>query len=232
MSQFQRQPFRWLLVSLLCLMVLIPADRRAVGDRLLAGGLLTVAFLAGFVVVFQNRRDRAAGLITGLPALAALWLWHLGVELPRVPVVVIAHAASVLFLALTTMVILKTVFHLRDVTADAVAGALCGYWRWGVMFGHVYCLVEEIAPGSFVGVGSTIAPADSGQAHALLTYFSFVTLTTVGYGDITPATGVGRGLAMVEAVLGQFYLAVLVAVLIGKMVARVLSNGDGALRER
>jgi len=231
MTRFQRQPFLWLLASLLCLLVLMPADRRTLGEQLLAGGLFTVAFLTGFAVIFKNPRDRVVGLLTGIPALAFVWLWHLGADISRVPVAAIAHSTSILFLAMTTIVILKTVFQLRDVTADAVAGALCGYLLVGVLFGHAFCLVEELVPGSFAGPELETGRADSGRMHALLTYFSFVTLTTVGYGDITPSVGLGRGLAMVEAVVGQFYLAVLVAVLIGKMVARALSNGEVAPAE-
>jgi hypothetical protein len=77
-----------------------------------------------------------------------------------------------------------------------------------------------VAPGSFGG----LPPAAGGpHAHFLLTYFSFVTLTTVGYGDITPAGDTARALAMIEAVAGQFYLAVLIAELVGKRLAQATS---------
>jgi hypothetical protein len=93
-----------------------------------------------------------------------------------------------------------------------------------VLFGHGYSLVEALAPGSFRGGDFVTGPPDPGRVHLTLTYFSFVTLTTVGYGDVAPAAGLARGLANVEAIVGQFYLAVLVADLIGKRVAQALSE--------
>jgi hypothetical protein len=220
-----RQPYVWMLVALLCLLVLIPADRNSVGGRLLTGGLETAAYLAGFAVVFRARGRRAIGLLIGVPALSALWAGHVAPDLPRVPLSVAAHVLSILFLGLTTAIILRTVVQLRDVTTDAVAGALCGYLLVGVIFGHGYSLVQLFVPGSFQGGEFATGQLDPGQERMTLTYFSFVTLTTVGYGDVTPVTGVARGLAIVEAIVGQFYLAVLIADLIGKRVAQALATG-------
>ena len=75
-------------------------------------------------------------------------------------------------------------------------------------------------PGSFRGID----PGAGGhRTHFLFTYFSFITLTTVGYGDITPGGDTARALALVESVAGQFYLAVLIADLVGKRVAQAVS---------
>ncbi len=83
------------------------------------------------------------------------------------------------------------------------------------MWGIVYLLLNVIAPGSFVGItGETW----SEQLNEF-TYHSFVTLTTLGYGDITPAAPVARTLNYLEAVLGQMYLTVLVAALVGIHIA-------------
>jgi hypothetical protein len=89
----------------------------------------------------------------------------------------------------------------------------------------VYSLLEAVAPGSFRLRQDLATPVhDPERRQFLLTYFSPVTLTTVGYGDITPGSDPARGLAAVEAVLGQFYIAVLIAELIGKRVAQALSG--------
>jgi hypothetical protein len=219
-----RRPFVWMLVALLCLLVLIPADRTTVWGRLLTGALFTAAYLAGFAIVFRQPRERVIGLLTGVPALAAVWA-GVAVAPPPPPALTVAgHILSVLFLALTTTVILRTVFRLSEVTTDAVAGALCGYLLLGVAFGHAYSVFELAAPGSFLGGNLAADSSDLGRAHAVLTYFSVATLTTVGYGDVTPATGATRGLANVEAIVGQFYLAVVIADLIGKRVAQALAH--------
>jgi voltage-gated potassium channel Kch len=226
-SRLARRPFVWMLAALLCLLVLIPADRNTVGGRFLAAVLFTAAFLAGFAIVFKHRRQRLAGLLTGVPAAAAIWAGLVMTPPPPPSLTLVGHGLSILFLAVTTTEILKTVFRLADVTTDAVAGALCGYLLLGVAFGHAYTLIELSAPGSFLGGNLAADGADPGKAHAVLTYFSVATLTTVGYGDVTPATGVTRGLANVEAIVGQFYLAVVVADLIGKRVALALAEQGG-----
>jgi len=223
MNWLLRRPFVWMLAALLCLLVLIPADRNTVAGRLLAGALFTGAYLAGFAVVFRRPRQRTGGLLTGVPALATVWAGIAVTPAPPVPLTVAGHGLSILFLAVTTTVILQEVAQLAEVTTDAVAGALCGYLLVGVGFGHAYSLIEALAPGSFVGHDLAAGGAGPGRTHAVLTYFSLSTLTTVGYGDVTPATGVTRGLANVEAIVGQFYLAVVVADLIGKRVGSQLA---------
>jgi voltage-gated potassium channel Kch len=89
------------------------------------------------------------------------------------------------------------------------------------VFGHLYCFFETAVPGSFEGHGTIPERLPQGERlFFLLGYFSMVTLTTVGYGDIIPATDAVRGLAAVEAVAGQFYIAVLIAELIGRRLVR------------
>ena len=220
-----RRRFLWLLTALLGLLVLVPADRADAAGRVVTVGLITAVYLAGFGVVLAEPRHRLAGLLFGLPALAGAWSGAANPAAPHDAVVVARHAAAVLFLVFVTYVVLRSVFRPRAVTVDDVAGALCGYLLIGAAFGHAFCLAEELAPGSFHGDDVFAAgPRDAGRVYLLLTYFSFVTLTTVGYGDITPASGLTRGLTTVEAVVGQFYLAVLIGDLIGKRVAQTLAE--------
>ena len=99
------------------------------------------------------------------------------------------------------------------------------YLLLGLGFAHLYCILKAAVPGSFRASDEILAQIrDEGRVHFQLTYFSFVTLTTVGYGDIAPAQEGARGLAVVEAMLGQFYMAVLLGELIGKRVSQVLSE--------
>ena len=85
MTWSARQPFLWLLITILGLLVLLPADDGTAGGRLLAVGLLTAVYLAGFAVIYKERRHRAAGLLLGISALAAIWAEYLFGDLPRVP---------------------------------------------------------------------------------------------------------------------------------------------------
>jgi len=93
--------------------------------------------------------------------------------------------------------------------------ALNAYLLVGVFLGAIWVALEEVLPGSLLLGGSPIADMDLPDGI----YFSFVTLATLGYGDITPATPIARGLAVFEAVFGQLYLAVMVARLVSLRIA-------------
>jgi Ion channel len=101
---------------------------------------------------------------------------------------------------------LKFAFSAHSVSRQHVDAALSAYLLAGVFFGNLYWVLEQIQPGSFTFAG------ESSINSAI--YFSFVTLATLGYGDIVPRTDVARGLAIVEAVGGQLFLAVMIARLV------------------
>ncbi|MEL6448869.1 MAG: ion channel [Pseudomonadota bacterium] len=113
------------------------------------------------------------------------------------------------FFAYVSSIVLRDVFTSRSVTANTIVGAICAYILLGMLWGYLYSLVEAIQPGSF-----STDVQDTGLVGRFV-YFSMVTLTTLGYGDITPVSAAARGLAVVEATLGQVYLTVLVARLVG-----------------
>jgi hypothetical protein len=94
------------------------------------------------------------------------------------------------------------------VDAERIFAALDTYLLAGLIWGVGYWLIDQIWPASFGPVSESPIPL----AHAI--YFSFVTIATLGYGDIVPVSDLARGLAILEAVSGQFYLAVLVARLV------------------
>jgi Ion channel len=101
---------------------------------------------------------------------------------------------------------LSFAFRAPSIDREHVYAALSAYLLAGVFFGNFYWVLEEIRPGSFTVSG------DFSASSAI--YFSFVTLATLGYGDIVPRTDVARGLAIVEGVGGQLFLAVLIARLV------------------
>lgn len=108
-------------------------------------------------------------------------------------------------------VFLSRILSHRTVTSGTVSGALCVFLLLGLMWGVIYVSVETVVPGSFNGLSLS---AESPDRQGFF-YFSFVTLTTLGYGDITPATTAARSMATLEAVVGQVFLVVLVARLVG-----------------
>ena len=102
--------------------------------------------------------------------------------------------------------VLRFALRATQIDAEHLYAALSAYLLAGIFFGVLYWVLEQIGPGAFAG-------ADKFTRMSAL-YFSFVTLATVGYGDIVPRTDVARGLAIVEGVGGQLFLAVMVARLV------------------
>lgn len=102
----------------------------------------------------------------------------------------------------------------KTVTLRLLSATMTLYLILGLLWGTIYAFLESLVPGSFSG--GTLAQAyASGQVLESFTYFSFITLTTLGYGDITPQTMGAGALCQAEAIVGQFYTAVLVAYLVG-----------------
>ena len=111
---------------------------------------------------------------------------------------------------------LSFAFLARSIDREHVYAALSAYLLAGVFFGSFYWVLEQIHPGSFT-VSSEFSPNSA-------IYFSFVTLATLGYGDIAPRTDIARGLAIVEGVGGQLFLAVLIARLVSLYARRKEAN--------
>ena len=224
MDWMRRWKYRALLIALLFLIVVYPTMRGALAVRLVYEVLMATVFLAALMIVFTPR-TRFLAVALGAPTLVGLWTGYVLPDLPRVALGLSFHVAAVLFLAFTLITILTEVHRQDRVDADSIYGALGGYLLLGLGFGHLYCILETVTPGSFRVTDEVLAQLrDEGHVHFQLTYFSLATLTTVGFGDIVPAKPGARGLAVVEAMLGQFYVAALLGELIGKKVSQALAD--------
>lgn len=107
------------------------------------------------------------------------------------------------------VLLVRNLLSYRVITADLIYCAIATYFLIGVMWAGIYMVVEGISPGSFSGISEM----------SDLVYFSFVTLTTVGYGDISPQTILAKRLAIFEAAMGGIYLAVIIAMLVGRYMS-------------
>jgi voltage-gated potassium channel len=123
----------------------------------------------------------------------------------------ITLVVEIAFCSMTLVFTLQHVISGRVVDLNRIIGAICAYLLLGVTLGMANMLVALYVPGSFNGLSSA-----TGATHSQdLIYYSFVTLSTLGYGDITPASPLARVLAYLTAVLGQFYIAILIGMLVG-----------------
>jgi voltage-gated potassium channel len=220
-----RRRFLGLLIALGLLFVAYPALRGDTGGRVLYDALLVVVFVTSLLIVLTESRHRLVGLLLAIPTVAGALTGYALPELPRTPVVVASHGFAALFFGFTAAVILRTIYRERRVSQDSIYGAICGYLLTGVAFGHVYSLIEQVAPGSFHASDELTAELQNpDRAHFVFTYFSVLTLMGSGFGDVTPGTGIVRGVAVVEMVIGVFYVAILIADLLSKRVSQVLAE--------
>jgi voltage-gated potassium channel len=127
-----------------------------------------------------------------------------------------SYLSLIAFLLVSISYTLRQVAFGTEINTNRLVGAICVYLLLGVIWALVYSLLEFAAPSSFTGVGLGLSDAAGWDSSWI--YFSFVTLTTLGYGDITPVSETARSLVYLQAIAGQFYIAVLVAGLVSAYI--------------
>ncbi len=148
--------------------------------------------------------------------------------MPSTPAVLVGLIFSTVFFLFILIVLLHNIIDSVRAGADTIYAAMSAYLLLGVTWYFFYALVEIITPGAF-NFGSLIAHVESGAPHGelrLFSYYSLVTLSTLGYGDITPVTPLARSLSAMEAVTGQLFIAVLLARLVGLHIAQKKNPND------
>jgi len=180
----------------------------------------SILLISGVAIAWGRKRLFTVAVIVGGIALGVRWLaW--GYRSFRAELW--DDWATILAILVIAFVLLAQIFRTGRVTHVRIQGAIAVYVLFGIGYAHAYHVVGILHPGAFVAPkGELSQPAD-------WVYFSFVTLTTVGYGDITPAIPIARALAIGEALLGQLYLAIMVARLVAMELVfwqqKVMENG-------
>jgi hypothetical protein len=212
MTNWTSRPYTWLLIALVTLSLSHSLLPHLTGSYLPFHILLTIVYLIGFVAVCRTRTSFSIGLLLIVPALIGTWIRYATIHSPYFLMGIGFHLFAALSFAYLACVIIQGSYRQVAETADGLLGAFCAYFLVAVVFGHIYCLCEAVAPGSFVGGKDfTEEMLEDERRHFLLTYFSFITLTTVGFGDISPSSDPTRTFAAIEALTGQFYLVILIS---------------------
>lgn len=170
---------------------------------------LFLALAAGLITMVESRMLRMMGtvIVTGLVLFKSA-AFFLGVRW----VVVGDTLFTLLSLSALICIVYRQISAEGPVSAHRIRGAIAEYLLIAILFAFLYGLIEELAPGSLIIPESwTVSPVAHGEAYY---YFSIITLTTVGFGDITPVHPFVRSLVMLEALLGQLYPAILIARLV------------------
>ena len=198
---------RVLFGSLVLLVAVYPFLEQGILARATLLLLSTVIVVSGAYAVSATRRHLAFALLLAVPALVTGWT---SVFADARPIRYASYAASVTFYVYTLLLVLDDVLRKDDIRTDELLGALSVYILIGLTWSAAYHLVEDAHPGSFrsSSSGGQLTPGD-------LTYYSFVTLMTVGSGEIIPVSPTARSLTILEAMVGVVFVAVLIARLVG-----------------
>jgi hypothetical protein len=210
--------YGWLLIAMLTTLFVGPMVSGAHWGVRFTDWIAGLVIIAAIVSVTSDRRHAISlaviGLVTIVPQVLSayaegLWIGHL------------ANIGVLLFLFYLFILIQRDIFTQQNVTVDTLVGSICGYLLLAGIFAAICASLVLIEPNSFMFTASLPGDHDpsslhfQGSAFGLLSYFSLITLTTVGYGDIIPATSAARGVISAEALAGQAYLTIIVARMVG-----------------
>jgi hypothetical protein len=213
-SRVQPGSFPLLLGALLLLYVL-----NGVAVDLPANAILgrVVVACAGLYVLSASRTTLWLGmLVVALLITFEVRLWTLDPRVSRV----LRDTITTGFLLWVLVVVLREVFRRRTREVDAVVGALCGFLLILMVLVSVHGLIEALRPESYRMDGLPFSERSDAMLLATFQYFSTTTLTTVGFGDIVPVMAAARLVTGLEAMVGQLYLAVVIATLVGRVASR------------
>jgi hypothetical protein len=121
---------------------------------------------------------------------------------------------------------LRAVLRQKEITNETISMSISVYLLLGFTWALFYIVLHELQPLAFTLGGSSAVPLSEQQVFPILTYFSLTTLSTIGFGDITPVTLQARYAAVAEGITGQFYLAILVARLVGMQMSQAVSRQE------
>ena len=204
-----------LLVSLVLLIVLAPFLSEFTYGRLVESLLISFVLILATMTVGNRRWALAVAIILVTPALVARWLHHVHPGPLRAEIYAASGLAFVLFAV-------GNIFHfiLRAprVDLEVVCAGISGYLLLGIIWVLAYNIVWLHNPGAFAF--TVASPSGNTMEGFTAMYFSYVTLCTVGYGDIVPVTSAARMLAAVEAMTGTFYMAIMIARLVSLYSSR------------
>ncbi|PIE82966.1 MAG: hypothetical protein CSA09_04025 [Candidatus Contendobacter odensis] len=222
MVNIARHKHKYLLSLLLLLIVVEPFISNAMLDDILFEGFFALVLLFGVTSntykLFRLHRLNLLFVLV-IPVVCMRW-WGLFTEKELVSAV--ALLIYVAFLLISVLLILSTLMSPDTrITTDTICGAFAVYLIIGIIWAILFVLLEMWVPGSF-----DLPTASQENGLQRLMGFSLATLTTVGYGNVAPATAGADAVALIEAVVGQIYIAVIIARLVSIQVMQSTKQSE------
>ena len=198
-----------LLVALALLFFFFPFIEEVKGGDVIVSILLSLVLLSAVLAVADRKGVFFIALVLAVPAIVGRWINHFRPDLLPSPVFLIAGLALIAFVVAN---LLLFVLRAPSVNTDVLCASISAYLMLGLLWTVAYWLVAQVTPNAFAFNTATGTKETMAGFNAF--YFSFITLSKVGYGDITPLSRIARWLAATEAMTGLLYVTVLIARLV------------------
>lgn len=198
--------------------------------------ILSCALLS---TIFNANHARSVKLLVSILAVPTVLLCWVNLIHHNSAVFIVNVGFIILFLTIVTGSVVYNVVLRARVTLETLRGVICAYFMVAFLFAYLFYLIEFIYPNSFYLISR--APSSFSYAEYLseLIYFSYITLLTVGFGDITPIKSVSQTFVVIEGIIGQFYIAILVARIVSiyalfsdKRLLNTLEHDIGLIRKK
>ena len=209
---YSEQRFLFLLISILLLLLLSPFLRGFLSIKIMLDIFFSLVFISAVNAISSNKRNLVILSVLAIPMLLSIWIGHF-IEIQGLSIT--GSFSGIIFFIYLIITLLRHVFRQERINREVIFAAIVVYLLMGVLWAYVYGTIESIQPNSFSRIKDTM-----GDQRYLFLYYSFVTLTTLGYGDISPITPVASSMAILEAIIGQLYLVVQIAWLVGLRVSQ------------
>ena len=207
--RFRRFSTVQLLIALALFFISAPFVEEIEGGELIVSALFSLVLIAGVVAVANRKRVLVIAIVLAIPAIAGRWINHFYPDL--IPPAVFLVAGLIL-IAFVVGNLLRFVLRAPSVNTEVLCASISAYLMLGLMWTMAYWLVDQLTPGGAFSFNTNAGPRSINGFNGF--YFSFITLSTVGFGDITPVSRMARWLAAMEAMTGLLYVAVLIARLV------------------
>lgn len=206
------QRFFLLLILFFVMLVVGPFIRDYGKLRYFFDLVVSAIFLSAMYAIVEKTRHLIIAVCLAVPMLLSVWLKYL---LDVKAFSITGEICGILFFAYSIYNIVKYLFKQKEVTKETIYAAVVIYMLLAFMWARAYRLLDMIHPGSF-----SMPEGNVFSDTTVYLYYSFVTITTLGYGDISPLTDKASGLSIMEAISGQIFLVVLVSWLVGMHVSK------------
>jgi hypothetical protein len=208
---FSRHRIVFLLAAILSMIIGSPFLDELFHYAVIPDIFITIIFILGIFAISRKKLHIYIALFLAIPMFSGIWFSYL---YQNIILFVIGELFAALLVGFIIGLLINFIFNEKEVTKEVIFAAVVVYLLMAMMWAFAYLILEYFHPGSF-----SVPEGPSRDTFRFL-YFSFVTITTLGYGDIGPLTQKASSLVILEAVTGQMYLVIVVAWLVGMHVSR------------